>query len=142
MEGVGFSPRRIHVAGRFLNRPMKTPLMLALLGLSIAAALGETPAAFTQSGVASWYAESRRTASGEHYDASSLTAAHRTLPFGTKVCVQNLANGRSVTVLLLLRINNRGPFCKKRIIDLSKAAAKELEIMQSGTARVQLVVVE
>ena len=118
---------------------MKTPLLLALLGVSLAVAPGDSPAGeFHQSGVASWYAESGKTASGERYDPNSLTAAHRTLPFGTKVLVHNLSNGRRVTV----RINNRGPFRKKRIIDLSKAAAHKLGMIHAGTAKVELEVVK
>ena len=88
--------------------------------------------------MASWYGSERsKTASGTHYKSGALTAAHRSLPFGTLVEVQNLKNGRTVTV----QINDRGPFCKKRIIDVSKAAAQKLDMIGSGTARVQLVVV-
>lgn len=91
-----------------------------------------------QVGMASWYGrEFKKTASGERYDPASLTAAHRTLPFGTMVQVRRLANGRQVTV----RINNRGPFRKGRIIDLSKAAARQLDMLQCGVARVKVTVV-
>lgn len=91
-------------------------------------------------GVASWYGEAfhgRSTANGERYDMHRLTAAHRTLPFGTVVEVRNLDNGRSVRV----RINDRGPFVRGRIIDLSYAAAREIEMIGPGTARVELVLV-
>jgi rare lipoprotein A len=87
-----------------------------------------------QVGHASWYALSSRTASGEMMNPSEMTAAHRSLPFGTKVLVENLNNGRSVVV----RINDRGPFVKDRIIDLSKAAASSLGMLGSGTARVRV----
>lgn len=87
-------------------------------------------------GLASWYAEGTKTASGERFDSSSLTAAHRTLPFGTVVQVTNLQSGCSTVV----RITDRGPFKKSRIIDVSRAAAKELKMMNSGVARVELVV--
>jgi rare lipoprotein A len=88
--------------------------------------------------MASWYgSECSKTSSGERYDPMSLTAAHRTLPFGTMVEVRNLATGRSIT----LRINNRGPFRKSRMIDVSKRAAQELGMIQSGVARVELAVV-
>jgi rare lipoprotein A len=90
-----------------------------------------------QEGVASWYrpqAGSRRTAGGERHDASSLTAAHRSLPFGTQVLVTNLATGRSVVV----RINDRGPVVRGRIIDLSTAAATALDMRQGGVSRVRL----
>src|SRR5712672_878686 len=84
-------------------------------------------------GVASWYgSESSHTACGERFDPTSLTAAHRSLPFGTMVSVKNLSTGRSVTV----RINDRGPFRKDRLIDVSKKAAQLLGMIGSGTARV------
>lgn len=88
-------------------------------------------------GAASYYAhefDGRRTASGERFDMQELTAAHRTLPFGTRVRVTNLNNGRSVVV----RINDRGPFKKGRILDVSYAAAQQLRMIGPGTARVQL----
>ena len=77
---------------------------------------------------------SRRTASGQKYDDSEPTAAHRTLPFGTRVKVTNLANGRSVVVT----ITDRGPFRKGRIIDVSKAAARELGFLRDGVTRVRV----
>ena len=90
-------------------------------------------------GIASYYADSlhgRTTASGERYDKQELTAAHRTLPFGSRVRVTNLSNGKSVVV----RINDRGPFAGKRVIDLSYAAAKELQFLGKGTTKVRLEV--
>jgi len=89
-------------------------------------------------GIASWYGtefDGRATSSREIYDMNDLTAAHRTLPFGTYVMVTNLANGRSVVV----RINDRGPFVRGRVIDLSYAAARVLDIVGPGTAKVRLV---
>ena len=88
----------------------------------------------TRSGHASWYALHSRTASGEMMNPSEMTAAHRSLPFGTKVLVENLSNGHSVVV----RINDRGPFVGGRIIDVSKAAASALGMLGSGTARVKV----
>lgn len=91
----------------------------------------------TESGKASYYAdkfEGRRTASGEIFHQNQMTAAHRTLSFGTKVKVINLANGRSVNV----RINDRGPFAQGRIIDLSKKAARKLGIISTGVAPVEI----
>jgi rare lipoprotein A len=88
-------------------------------------------------GVASHYADKfvgRRTASGEVYSHRLLTAAHRSLPFGTLVLVTNLDNSRSVVV----RINDRGPFARGRLIDLSRRAAEELAMIRRGTARVRL----
>jgi rare lipoprotein A len=95
---------------------------------------------FRQSGIASWYGgrwHSRRTANGERYDQSTLTAAHRTLPFNTLVRVTNQRNGRSVVV----RINNRGPHIRGRVIDLSVAAARQIGSYSGGLAPVDLEVV-
>jgi len=92
-------------------------------------------------GIASYYADEfhgRKTANGETYDMFDLTAAHRSLPFGTTVRVTNLDNQQSVVV----RINDRGPFKMERIIDVSLAAATQLQMMGVGTARVQLDVLE
>ncbi|MCL4672439.1 MAG: septal ring lytic transglycosylase RlpA family protein [Sphingomonadaceae bacterium] len=92
-------------------------------------------------GMASFYGaelHGRRTASGERFDMHALTAAHRTLPFGTRVLVTNPANGRSVTV----RINDRGPFHGGRVIDLSRAAASEIGLVARGYGRVELALVE
>ncbi|HEY3898115.1 MAG TPA: septal ring lytic transglycosylase RlpA family protein [Chthoniobacter sp.] len=121
---------------------MTIPLIILLCGLSLAAATAEhnhrSDRTVTQTGTASWYGyECSKTASGEHYNPKTLTAAHRTLPFGTMVQVRNTANGKTATV----RINNRGPFKKGRIIDVSKAAAEQLDMIHSGTAKVELVVV-
>ena len=90
-----------------------------------------------QRGTASWYGPSfqgHRTASGERYDMHGYTAAHPTLPFGTQLEVRNVENGRSVKV----RVNDRGPFSRKRILDLSYAAAKEIGAVLPGTAVVEL----
>lgn len=89
------------------------------------------------SGEASWYGpgfHGRLTANGERYDQNAMTAAHKTLKFGTKVKVTNLNNGKSVTV----RINDRGPFIDGRIIDVSAAAARSLDMMNSGVAPVRV----
>jgi rare lipoprotein A len=95
----------------------------------------------TEEGIASYYAEEfngKRTSNGETYDMNRMTAAHRTLPFNTKVRVTNALTGKSIVV----RINDRGPFKDDRVIDLSLAAAKALELIGSGTAPVRLDVVE
>lgn len=91
-------------------------------------------------GRASYYAEDfhgKRTASGEKFDIHKYSAAHRTLPFGTKVKVTNLMNGKAV----ILKINDRGPHVKTRIIDLSKCAAQAIDLMKYGAARVAIEVV-
>jgi len=88
-------------------------------------------------GKASWYGKRfhrRPTASGERFDMNALTAAHRTLPFGSKVRVRNLANDSSVVV----RINDRGPYAGDRLIDLSFAAAKKIGMLASGVAQVEI----
>ena len=92
--------------------------------------------AIAQTGRASWYALTSMTASGERCNPSAMTAAHPSLPFGTKVKVENLKNGRTVVV----RINDRGPFVGGRIIDLTKGAAHKLGFVSAGTARVRLTV--
>lgn len=123
------------------------PLLLLLLAATEpAASAPQCPApsgmelqssASTQTGYASYYAfrlHGRRTANGETFDRHALTAAHRTIPFGTTVRVTNIANGRTV----LVRINDRGPFRPERIIDLSPAAARTLGIIRTGTALVRV----
>lgn len=91
----------------------------------------------SETGKASYYGQAhhgKRTASGERFDQHALTAAHRTLPFGTRVRVTNLNNERSVVV----RINDRGPFVRGRIIDLSRAAAERLDMLRAGVVPVRL----
>jgi rare lipoprotein A len=105
--------------------------------LVVAVTLQTFPAeALAQTGRASWYALTSRTANGERCNPNALTAAHPSLPFGTKVKVKNLRNGKSVVV----RINDRGPFVGGRIIDVTKAAAAKLGFLKAGTAKVQLTV--
>ncbi len=89
---------------------------------------------FAQDGLASWYDDEGPTSNGERYDRHALTAAHKTLPLGVHVRVRNKRNGREVVV----RVNDRGPFVRERIIDLSLAAARQLGIIDSGTAPVHI----
>ncbi len=92
-------------------------------------------------GIASWYGDpfhGRQTASGEVYDMNAPTAAHQTLPFGTVVRIENLDNGTSTEV----RINDRGPFVQGRIIDVSRRGARELGLIEPGTAEVRITVIE
>ena len=89
---------------------------------------------YAESGLAAFYGGGR-TASGEVTSPNGLTAAHRTLPFGTKVLVTNVRNGKTVVV----RITDRGPYGRGRIIDVSRAAARELNMIDSGTAMVSVV---
>ena len=91
----------------------------------------------TQTGLASYYADSyvgKATANGEIYSQTKLTAAHQSLPFGTRVAVTNLSNGKQVVVT----INDRGPFVKKRIIDLNKKAAGEIGMLGQGVTKVKI----
>lgn len=117
-------------------------LALALVALLLSAplpVLAKVDEDFTQKGVASYYHDSlhgRRTASGEIYNKRNLSAAHRYLPLGTKVRVTKLSNGKSIVV----KINDRGPFVKGRIIDLSRRAARDLGMVNSGLARVRIEV--
>lgn len=123
------------------------PALIAA-SLLLAACGGSTPPPMTsvsenwsEEGIASWYGpgfDGKRTASGEVYDMEDMTAAHKRLPFGTRVQVESLDTGRRAEV----RINDRGPFVDDRIIDLSMAAAREIEMLGPGTARVRIAVVE
>ena len=115
---------------------MKKPMMAMLTAglLSLAAASTDASA---QTGIASWYKMGKVTANGERFNPQGMTAAHRYLPFGTRVRVTNLRNGRKITV----RINDRGPFVKGRIIDLAQGAARKIGLTASGTAKVRLEVI-
>src|SRR6185503_9280015 len=92
---------------------------------------------YDETGIASWYGPTfygKSTANGELYDGNALTAAHRTLPMPVNVRVTNLDNGKSIIV----RVNDRGPYARGRIIDLSRRAAELLDVVQSGTAKVRV----
>ena len=101
----------------------------------------DSAAGYSERGIASWYGpdfHGKRTSSGETYDMHAMTAAHKTLPIPTRVRVTNLANGKSVIV----KVNDRGPFARGRIIDLSYAAAKKLDMIGPGTAEVRVEVID
>ena len=107
-------------------------------GLSICVLMAShAPAFASQYGKASWYAMTSITASGERASPSTMTAAHRTLKFGTRIRVTNLRNSQSV----ILCVNDRGPFVDNRIVDVTKAAAKKLNFVQAGVAKVRLDVI-
>lgn len=127
-------------------RTVRTPYVALALGLVLIGApltgcalpiqFAERPVA-SERGDASYYAsefQGRKTASGETFDMHKLTAAHRTLPLGTRVRVINLENGREVVV----RINDRGPFAPGRVIDVSYAAATQLDMVAAGVAPVRI----
>ena len=119
-------------------KSLRTAIFLLLVAISTASAWADE--LFKSNVEASYYADKfhgRKTSSGEIFDMNALTAAHKTLPFGTVVKVTNLENNKSVNV----RINDRGPFVAGREIDISKAAATKLDMIKTGTARVSLTIV-
>lgn len=127
------------VAVRTDGGPTTIPSATPAATLAAVARNAATPAITEERGVASWYGPGfagRRTANGEIFDPSQLTAAHKELPFNSLVTVTNLDNGRSVVV----RINDRGPFKPGRIIDLSRAGAEAIGMIGSGTAQVKVEV--
>jgi peptidoglycan lytic transglycosylase len=111
---------------------MKHMVVGVLAGFLMLGAFDSGVEAKSTSGVASYYKSGKQTANGESFNPNGLTAAHRTLPFGTKVRVTNMRNGKSVVV----RINDRGPFVRGRVIDLSLGAARLVEMTSSGVAKV------
>lgn len=121
----------------------RTLIISCLLGLLAGCSgLSSTDGgSYNAKGQASYYGakhQGKRTASGERFDQNQLTAAHRTLPFGSQVRVTNLNNDKSVIV----RINDRGPYARSRIIDLSRQAAQQLDMLRSGVAPVRVVSVD
>lgn len=127
---------------RWLAAGLCTLALLMLAACSSAAKSGGGVASgHSESGQASYYGNEfhgRKTASGERFDQAKLTAAHRTLPFGTRLKVTNTQNGRSVEV----RVNDRGPFVKGRIIDLSSSAFKTIASLNAGVTPVRIQVVD
>jgi rare lipoprotein A len=124
---------------KVLSRMPKTTTSIAAACLSLAAPVLMPAAAqaFTQTGIGSYYGSElhgRRTASGERFNQSAMTAAHRTAPFGTRLKVTNLSNGRSV----LVRVNDRGPFVRGRVVDISAGAARQIGMHGRGLARVRV----
>ena len=122
------------------DEAIDTAVAEEMVDLAVETDIEDEDAEVIGSGVASWYGPKfagRRTASGERFDPSEMTAAHRTLPFGTRVRVTNAA-GKSVVV----RINDRGPFHGGRVIDLSQAAAAELGLVRAGSGRVELALLD
>jgi rare lipoprotein A len=122
-----------------MGRNIRGIAVWVLSGVVIVSGFGCASGHGGQDGLASYYADSydgRKTASGERFDIAAFTAAHRTLPFGTRVRVTNQDNGKSVVV----RITDRGPFVKGRVIDLSPAAAKKIDMIHAGVVPVKLEV--
>ncbi len=107
------------------------------LAMNVAEPVGQVVSAWSQSGRVSWYGpgfHGRQTASGEIFDSRDLTMAHRSLPLGSQVRVTNVDNGRSV----VLRVNDRGPYVRGRIADLSRAAAGRLDFIEDGVAQARI----
>lgn len=124
-------------AARTFARHTTLAVSLLLFLGACASAPNTAAGRYSETGLASWYGKpyhGRPTASGERFNRHDLTAAHRTLPFGTVVEVKHLGNGKTVKVT----INDRGPFVKGRILDLSEAAAKRLNMLNEGVARVRV----
>ena len=114
--------------------------VLTILAFTPLNSVASSDRSHTLQGTASYYGsqfQGRKTASGERFNQNGLTAAHKTLPLGTKVRVTNLRNGESVDV----KINDRGPFHKGRVLDLSKGAAREIGMLGAGTAKVKVEVI-
>ncbi|MGI4864682.1 MAG: septal ring lytic transglycosylase RlpA family protein [Janthinobacterium lividum] len=133
----GVNTQIIYSAAR---RTKAFTVIISALALALAAC-GGSKSAFTQSGQGSYYADKfagKPTASGTPYRPGKLTAAHNTLPFGTKIKVTNTRTGRSVKVT----VNDRGPHVKGRIVDLSKKAANKIGLVDAGVAPVQLKVIK
>jgi rare lipoprotein A len=122
---------------RAANRPASLVAANARTHVPIGTDRHATGTQVASTGIASFYTEGPETASGEKFDPNELTAAHRTLPFGTRLRVTNVATGRSVTV----RVNDRGPFIAGRVVDLSYSAADKLGMVGQGVAKVKLDVV-
>ncbi|UAW99595.1 septal ring lytic transglycosylase RlpA family protein [Halopseudomonas nanhaiensis] len=126
---------------RLAIRLMLSLFIVALVGCSTAPkGSGGVPVGFTETGLASFYADrhqNQKTANGERYSHKLKTAAHKKLPFGSQVRVTNLQSGKSVVV----RINDRGPFVRGRIIDLSKSAFSEIGSTSAGLVRVKIEVI-
>ena len=132
----------MHPLSRELSPRAGVPAVMLAIALAAACGAPAKPVKRTgaatdgdaQHGLATWYGRGRGTASGERFDARAMTAAHRTLPFHTRVRVTNKRNGRSVIV----RINDRGPFVRGRIIDVSEAAAEVLGMKRDGVVPVKI----
>jgi rare lipoprotein A len=135
----GFNGRRTEALKAWKNGRIAAAVFTASIIFAAAdsSAFAGSAKLGASSGMASYYGYGGRTANGERHSGAAMTAAHRTLPFGTKVRVTNTSNGRSVIV----RVNDRGPFVRGRVIDVSTAAADVLGFRSRGVAKVDLAVV-
>ena len=132
-------PLEFNMFGRLSH--VSLTVLLCLLHFAAASSAETVTIGDTEEGIAAYYSnvfQGRTTASGDRYDKNALTAAHNTYPFGTRLKVTNLVNNKTVNV----RINDRGPATRGRIIDLSRRAAEELGFIKAGLAKVRLEVVQ
>ena len=128
-------------ASKATKQAVKSAKKNAKKPLSLTEKYKNTPRKHLQSGVASYYADKfngRRTANGERFDNTAMTAAHPSLPFGTLIEVTNMRNGKKVVV----RVNDRGPYTHARVLDLSRNAARQLGMHNTGTAKVKVAVLD
>ena len=132
---------KLHQKSIYSDSLFYRPWALGLLLWGLLAGCGSSRPVFTQTGQGSYYADKfagRRTASGVPYRPGQLTAAHNTLPFGTRIQVTNVRNGRSVKVT----VNDRGPHVKGRIVDVSRKAARKLDLIEAGVVPVSIKVIK
>ena len=120
-----------------MNKLTGAVILTAMLAAGVLTTTAATLKSGIKTGIASWYKMGKVAANGEKFNPNGLTAAHRYLPFGTKVRVVNIRNGRAVVV----RINDRGPFIKSRIIDLAYGAARRIGLDICGVAKVKLEII-
>jgi rare lipoprotein A len=137
-SSVNYKPASLAAKPQSLLSPNRAASFVTNGRASLATNKRAAGTAGAMSGIASFYSEDSQTANGEKFDGHQLTAAHRTLPFGTRVRITNVTNGRSVTV----RINDRGPFVPGRVVDVSTSAAETLGMTERGIAKVKLEVVQ
>ncbi|MDD3374713.1 MAG: septal ring lytic transglycosylase RlpA family protein [Candidatus Omnitrophica bacterium] len=133
-RNIPFLTKYVLLLKHFLTQPKPLKLFILLVVASLICLFCTTHR--SRVGIASWYGKvsRKKTANGERYDRDAYTAAHRTLAFGTLVKVKNLTNGKFIVV----RVNDRGPYVRGRIIDLSYAAAKKIDIIKKGITKVHL----
>jgi rare lipoprotein A len=128
----------VHVESKISTGKQEITMNKFLAALIALAFFATSPGEAATSGLASYYKTGKHTANGERYLPDGLTAAHRKLPFGTRLKVTNLRNGKTVIV----RVNDRGPFIKRRVLDLSYGAAKAIGLHRTGIANISFVVLD
>ncbi len=137
-RSAAFAPSQQALLDHDRTTPVVTSRHVAVAHAPFATHENAAGTKMASQGVASFYTEGTQTASGEKFDTNELTAAHPTLPFGTRLRVTNVSNGQSVTV----RVNDRGPYVPGRVVDVSYSAARTLGMVGGGVAKVKLDVVQ